>query len=51
MMIKTKNQMTDRQDLQVEDSQEESEHEHSCHGPSHMSILSPQILVISRPMK
>ena len=33
------------QDIQVEDSPEESEHEseHSCHDPSHMmSTLSPQ---------
>ena len=42
LMIKTKNQMTYRQDVQVEDSPEESEH--SCHDPSHMmSTLSPQI--------
>ena len=33
---------SDRQDVQVEDSPEESEH--SCHDPSHMmSTLSPQI--------
>ena len=32
---------SDGQDVQVEDSPEESEH--SCHDPSHMSTLSPQI--------
>ena len=55
MMIKTKNQMTlIGQDVQVGDSPEESEHEpeHSCHDPLHMmSTLSPNFLVITRPMK
>ena len=40
-MMKTKNQLTNRQDVRVEDSPEESEH--SCHDPSlMMSTLSLQ---------
>ena len=46
MMIKTKNPMTNHQDVQDEDGAEESEleSEHSCHDPADMmSTLSPQI--------
>ena len=47
MMIKDQDQESDdsdRQDVEV-DSPEESEHEsdHSCHDPSHMSTMRPQI--------
>ena len=42
MMIQTKNQITDHQDIQVEDSPEE--YEHSFRDSSYMmSILCPQI--------
>ena len=41
---------SDRQDVKIEDSPDESEH--SCRDPSHMmSTLSPQFLVISWPLK
>ena len=45
---------SDRQDVQVEDNQEESEHEseHSCRDTSYMmSTVSPKFLVTSQPLK